>query len=157
MSLNSGLDFMSWVGVVAVLGVATSMFLADRVEADPSLEATIRSYEKAWNECDSKLLGTLLAQDFSGYAVRGGLAKGADSGVEALARQCAAGIRVKLTYQILDQQAAPDVAFVAAYATGTLTMPNNAARPNALRVTFVLQRGAAQQPWKIRHTHFSAS
>ena len=34
MSLNSGLDFMSWVGVVAVLGVATSMFLADRVEAD---------------------------------------------------------------------------------------------------------------------------
>jgi len=140
-----------YTAVAGLAGLIASA--AAKPTATPDL---LKAYEAAFNACDAEKFGALLHGDFSGYGASGGLGKGRGSAMDSLKSQCAAGVRYQMTLTIADEALDEKTAFVAANATGTVKTREGRTVDNPLRLTLVLHRVSANDPWLIRHSNISA-
>jgi ketosteroid isomerase-like protein len=139
----------------ASLGFSLAAFTActsDVQITDIEVSAFVRNYETYFNNCDAQALGSLMSSRFSGFGARGGLAVGRD--IDDLERQCEAGYKFALSFEIKHVDNNGQQPIIAALAKGSIKTSDGRDVPVNLRFSFVLAKENTRIV--LVHSHISS-
>lgn len=151
MGCLRGFRALSWAAVGLLVALAHSPTAQAQI-TDPPITGFVKQYEMAFQQCDAAALEKMLSERFTGFGVRGSLAKGPD--VATLRKQCADGYTFALNFAPIHADSIGSHHWlVVGTAAGHITTRDGKSVPTSLKFSWLLTKEADRMV--VLHSHLS--